>query len=245
MGALHAGHAALFRAARASCDMVVASLFVNPAQFGDAADLAAYPRDAARDERAAAESGVDVLFAPKVEEMYPPGFSTWVDPGGVADGLEGAQRPGHFRGVATVVVKLLMIVQPNVVFLGQKDAQQAAVIAQTIRDLNIDTDVRVVPTVRDADGVALSSRNARLTPHERARARAIPQALAAGAAAYRAGGDPVSAARLALIGHDIDYVSVADFRRRPTLVVAVRIGATRLIDNVPLEEAEGAGGHHG
>jgi pantoate--beta-alanine ligase len=234
MGAFHDGHVALFHAARRECDAVVASLFVNPAQFGDAADLAAYPRDAARDEAIAREAGVDVLFAPAAEEMYPPGFATWVDVEGAAIGFEGEHRPGHFRGVATVCLKLFSIVAPEAVFLGQKDAQQVAVLQQVVRDLNVPMAVRVVPTVRDADGLALSSRNARLSAEERARALVIPRALDAGLAAHHLGGDPVAAARKVLGGLDTEYVAVANFSGRPTLAIAARIGRTRLIDNVPL-----------
>jgi pantoate--beta-alanine ligase len=236
MGALHDGHAALFRAAERACDTVVASIFVNPAQFDDPADLAAYPRDRNRDAAIAADAGVDVLFTPEVSEMYPPGYSTWVEVGGAADGFEGAVRPGHFRGVATVCLKLFAIVRPRVAFFGQKDAQQAAVVAQVVRDLNLPLELRVVPTVRDGDGLALSSRNVRLSVEERARARAIPRALQAGIAAYRTGRDPVAAARALLGGIDVEYVAVAPFSGRPTLVLAARLGRTRLTDNVPLDQ---------
>jgi pantoate--beta-alanine ligase len=233
MGAFHAGHVALFHAARRECDTVVVSLFVNPAQFGDPADLAAYPRDAARDQAIASEAGVDVLFAPDVEEMYPPGFASWVDVDGAAVGFEGEHRPGHFRGVATVCLKLFAIVAPDAAFFGQKDAQQVAVVQQVVRDLNVPMAVRVVPTVRDADGLALSSRNVRLSPEERVRALAIPRALDAGLAAHRSGADPVAAARAELGGLDTEYVAVADFSGRPTLAIAARVGRTRLIDNAP------------
>jgi pantoate--beta-alanine ligase len=238
MGALHAGHVALLRAARSACNTVVASLFVNPTQFGDPADLAAYPHDEAADARIASEAGVDVLFAPSVEEMYPRGHATWVEVGGAAEGLEGDHRPGHFRGVATVCLKLFTIVVPHVAFFGQKDAQQVAVVTQMVHDLNVDLEIRVVPTVRDADGLALSSRNARLSSEERVRALAIPRALAAGLAASRAGRDPVGAARELLSGLDIevDYVAVADFVGHPTLAIAARVGRTRLIDNVRLDD---------
>jgi pantoate--beta-alanine ligase len=242
MGALHEGHLALFRAARRVCSPVVATIFVNPAQFGDPADLAAYPRDEARDAAMAAEAGVDYLFIPPAVEMYPPGFATWIDAGGAAIGLEGESRPGHFRGVATVCVKLFSIVQPRIAFFGQKDAQQVAVIRQTIRDLNLPVELRVVPTVRDRDGLALSSRNTRLSREERTRALALPRALEAGLAARRAGRDPVAAARHELKTVDIDYVADADLDGRRTLLVAARVGRTRLIDNVPLDDAdEGTG----
>jgi pantoate--beta-alanine ligase len=227
MGAIHAGHLALFEAARAECDTVVASLFVNPAQFGDPSDLAAYPRDFVSDERAAEAAGIDLVFAPAADDLYPPGFATWVVPEGAALGLEGAARPGHFRGVATVCVKLFMIVRPDVVYFGRKDAQQVAVVKQLVRDLDLDLELRVVPTVRDADGLALSSRNGRLSADERRRALAIPRALATH--------DPARAhAILADAGIEPEYVAVADLDG-PTLAVAARVGSTRLIDNVLLE----------
>jgi pantoate--beta-alanine ligase len=236
MGALHEGHLTLCRTARHECDTVVASLFVNPTQFGDPADLAAYPRDERRDAEAAARAGVDVLFAPAVEEIYPPGHATWVDVEGAARGLEGEFRPGHFRGVATVCLKLFTIVAPHRAFFGQKDAQQVAVVTQMVHDLNVDVDIRVVPTVRDVDGLALSSRNARLSPDERLRALAIPRALNAGLSAARAGADPVAAATSVLTGVDVEYVAVADFSGHATLAIAARVGRTRLIDNVRLDQ---------
>src|SRR5580765_6316579 len=180
MGALHAGHAALFAAARAESDVVVASVFVNGPQFGDPADLVAYPRDLARDTDFAARHGVDVVFAPSADEMYPPRFATWVEPAGAAEGLEGAQRPGHFRAVATVCLKLFNLVRPQRAYFGRKDAQQVAVLKQVVRDLNLDVEIRVVDTVRTDDGLALSSRNERLSQDERSRALAIPRALATG-----------------------------------------------------------------
>jgi pantoate--beta-alanine ligase len=236
MGAFHDGHIALFRAARAESEQVVASLFVNPTQFGDPADLAAYPRDEAHDARIAEESGVDCLFAPGVDEMFPAGHATWVEPKSAARGLEGDFRPGHFRGVATACLKLFSIVAPQLAFFGQKDAQQVAVVKQLVRDLNLELDIRVVPTVRDADGLALSSRNVRLSPAERRQALAIPRALEAGVAAHRSGRDAVAAARTVLAGLEADYVAVAAFEGRPTLVIAARVGGTRLIDNVPLDK---------
>ena len=236
MGSLHAGHVALIRAARRECDTVVASLFVNPAQFNDPADLAAYPRDETTDSHIFGEAGVDYLFAPPVEAIYAAGHATWVDVEGVAAGLEGAHRPGHFRGVATVCLKLFAIVGPRLAFFGQKDAQQVAVVKQMVQDLNMPVEIRVVPTVRDPDGLALSSRNARLSPEERARALAIPRALDAGLAAARAGRDPVAAARSELTGLDVDYVDVAHFNGHPTLAIAARAGHTRLIDNVRLDD---------
>jgi pantoate--beta-alanine ligase len=228
MGALHAGHLSLIAAARAECDVVVLSVFVNPAQFEDGADLDAYPRDEERDAGLAEDAGADVLFAPSPDEIYPPGFQTWVDVEEVSRGLEGALRPGHFRGVATVCLKLFNLVRPRYAYFGQKDAQQVAVIRRLVRDLDLEVTVRAVPTVRDVDGLALSSRNARLTPPERDAALALPRALATR--------DP-AAARAALAGLDVDYVEIADVEL-PVLAAAVRVGGTRLIDNVVLTEEE-------
>lgn len=235
MGALHGGHLALIRAAREASDVVVVSLFVNPSQFNAADDLARYPRDEAADVRSAEAEGVDVLFAPAVDELYPPGFDTWVDPGELGTLLEGASRPGHFRGVATVCTKLFSIVQPDAAWFGQKDAQQVAVVRRVVADLNLPLEIRVVATVRDADGLALSSRNALLSAAERQAALALPRALEAGLEAHRAGGDAEATARRALLeaGVHVDYVAVARFDL-PTLVAAIRIGSTRLIDNVIL-----------
>ena len=238
MGALHPGHVALFEAARRSADVVVASIFVNPSQFSDPADLTRYPRTEATDERLADSAGVDFCFAPATGELYPEGFATWVQVDGPAQDLEGAHRPGHFRGVATICTKLFNIVAPHIAFFGQKDAQQVAVIRRLVRDLNLDLDIRVVPTVRDHDGLALSSRNVHLSGEERARALAIPRALDAGLSAFRNHSDPVAAAQAVLSGPpgvDIDYVTVADFEGQPTLAIAARVGRTRLIDNVPLD----------
>jgi pantoate--beta-alanine ligase len=229
MGALHDGHRALFRSARAESGTVVASLFVNPAQFDEEGDLAAYPRDEERDAAIAGDEGVDVLFAPSADEMYPLEFGTWVD---VADaGLEGLARPGHFRGVATVCVKLFNIVRPARAYFGQKDAQQVAVLRRVVRDLNMPLVLRVVPTVRDADGLALSSRNIRLSPEERERALGLPHALHAAAGAD----DPVAAAVDLMNGLHPEYVDVVDLGDAKVLAAAVRVGATRLIDNVILE----------
>ena len=236
MGAFHAGHVALFEAAGRECDVVVVSLFVNPVQFGDPADLAAYPRDVEGDAEIAREHGVHHLFVPDVTEIYPAGHATWVEVGGAAEGFEGEFRPGHFRGVATVCLKLFNIVAPRQAYFGQKDAQQVAVIQQLVRDLDVDLAIRVVPTVRDTDGLALSSRNARLSARERQLARAIPQALAAAAAAYRDGADPVAAARHELAGVDTDYVALATLNGVRALVIAARVGSTRLIDNLPLDD---------
>jgi pantoate--beta-alanine ligase len=236
MGAFHDGHVALFRAATGECERVAVSLFVNPTQFGDARDLRAYPRDEARDAAIAEAAGIDWLFAPDASEMFAPDHATWVEVGGAAIDLEGAFRPGHFRGVATVCVKLFNIVRPDRAYFGQKDAQQVAVLRQLVRELNLDLVLRVVPTVRDQDGLAMSSRNARLSPEERVRALAIPRALEAGKAAYRRGDDPVAAARPLLTDVELEYVVVAEFDQQPTLAIAARVGATRLIDNLPLSE---------
>jgi pantoate--beta-alanine ligase len=233
MGALHDGHRSLLRAARAENETVVASLFVNPAQFGEAADLATYPRDEARDAEIAAACGVDVLFAPGAAEMYPPGFGTWVDVDGL--GAEEAARPGHFRGVATICLKLFNVVQPRRAYFGQKDAQQGAVVRRLVRDLDLPIEIRLLPTVRDTDGLAWSSRNVLLSPAERAEALALPRALRAGADAFGQGGDPVTAARARLNGLTPDYVEILDLDGVTVLAAAVRIGTTRLIDNVLLE----------
>jgi len=227
MGALHAGHLSLLDAARAECDTVVMSLFVNPAQFGDAADLNGYPRDEASDLAGAEQAGVDLVFAPAAKEMYPDGFQTWVDMGQLGLILEGKFRPGHFRGVATVCLKLFTVVQPDRVYFGQKDAQQVEVIRHLIQDLALDIELRVLPTVRDEDGLALSSRNARLSADERSRALSIHRALATR--------DREKALAILAREHlDVDYVEVASFDP-PVLAAAVRVGSTRLIDNVPLE----------
>jgi pantoate--beta-alanine ligase len=233
MGAFHEGHLALFRAAREDSEAVVASLFVNPTQFAANEDLTRYPRDEARDAKLAEAAGIDILFAPSVDEMYPDGYATWVDVG--ETGAEGGARPAHFRGVATVCMKLFNIVRPQVAYFGQKDAQQAAVLRRMIRDLDIDLVLRVVPTVRDVDGLALSSRNAYLSVQERHQALALPRALEAGRSAYAEGADPVAAARGALNGLVPEYVELLDLDGTTLLAAAARVGSTRLIDNVVLE----------
>ncbi len=233
MGAFHEGHLALFSAARDECEVVVVSLFVNPAQFGANEDFARYPRDETGDARLAEASGVDILFAPSAEEMYPDGYATWIDVEEV--GAEGVARPGHFRGVATVCLKLFNIVQPQVAYFGQKDAQQAAVLRTMIRDLDLALDLRLVPTVRNADGLAFSSRNAYLSEDERRQALALPRALEAGRSAHVLGSDPVAAARGALNGLEPDYVEVFDLDGVMLLAAAARVGSTRLIDNIILE----------
>jgi pantoate--beta-alanine ligase len=225
MGAFHEGHLSLFRAARAECDVVVVSLFVNPAQFDRGTDLASYPRDEERDAQIAEDAGADILFAPSTEELYRDGHQTWVDVEELGSTLEGEFRPGHFRGVATVCLKLFNIVRPQVAYFGQKDAQQAAVVRRLVRDLNLELELRVLPTVRDEDGLALSSRNRLLSPEDRRKALALPRALATR--------DPERAREL-LDGLEVDYLAVADFDP-PVLAAAVRVGSTRLIDNVILE----------
>jgi pantoate--beta-alanine ligase len=249
MGAYHAGHEALMRAAREQCDDVVVSLFVNPAQFDDPGDLRAYPRSEERDAAIAEELGVDALFAPPVAEIYPDGFATAIRVAGLADVLEGAERgAAHFEGVCTVVCKLFNIVAPDVAYFGQKDAQQVAVLRRMVRDLDIPVRLEVVPTVREPDGLALSSRNARLGATDRERALALSRALAAVRAAVEAGErDPAAAeaaGRAALDGVAPDYLAVVDPQTlervqeidgRVLVVVAARIGPARLIDNVLIE----------
>jgi pantoate--beta-alanine ligase len=238
MGAFHDGHLGLIRAARAENEVVVVSVFVNPAQFAPGEDLADYPRDVARDSTLAAEAGVDLLFVPTAEEMYPEGFQTWVEVDGLSTGLEGAVRPGHFRGVATVCLKLFNIIRPDRAYFGQKDIQQVAVLERLVLDLDLELELRVVPTARDADGLALSSRNVYLSAPERHAALALPGALMAGKAAFAEGADPEAAARALLTEQhdlDVDYVELARLDGRLVLAAAVRVGRTRLIDNVILE----------
>jgi len=260
MGAFHEGHLSLMRRARAECDLVVVSLFVNPAQFNDAGDLDAYPRDPERDAALAAELGVDYLFAPAVEEIYPPGFATTVSVAGVTETLEGVHRGrAHFDAVATVVTKLFNIISPDVAYFGQKDAQQAIVIQRFVRDLDIPVAIEVCPTVREADGLAMSSRNTHLSPADRERAAALHRALAAVQAAVRAGERDPGAAREAALAElaraDIkpDYVELVSADKLVPLsridrdvlaVLAARVGDTRLIDNQPIQAPEaGANGN--
>jgi pantoate--beta-alanine ligase len=253
MGYLHEGHLSLLRAARAQCDVVVVSLFVNPTQFGPAEDLDRYPRDEERDLRLASEAGADVVFAPAVAEVYPEGFASRVEVGGqlteVLDGDAARRGPGHFRGVTTVVAKLFNIVGPDVAYFGQKDAQQAAVIRRMVRDLDFPVRIEVLPTVREPDGLAMSSRNAYLEPADRERASAISRALAAAEREARAGslaaGLEAARRELAAAGIEPEYLEgrdaetlapVAELGERPVLVaVAARVGAARLIDNVLIQ----------
>jgi pantoate--beta-alanine ligase len=239
MGAFHDGHLALLHAAREECNTVVCSLFVNPTQFGQGEDLETYPRDEKRDLELAQAEGVDFLFAPSPEEMYPRDFETWVEPERLALELEGVIRPSHFRGMATICLKLFNIVRPNVAYFGAKDAQQLAVIERLVRDLDLELEIRPVETVREENGLALSSRNVYLSPTERRIALALPRALARGAEAARDGGDPVAATRAVLDeepGLKTQYVAVTDYVG-PRLLAAVQVGKTRLIDNVSLKGA--------
>ncbi|ATY33215.1 pantoate--beta-alanine ligase [Sphingomonas psychrotolerans] len=247
MGALHDGHMALVEAARRAAQRVVVSIFVNPKQFGANEDLAKYPRKELADSRMLAAAGVELLWLPPVELMYPDGFVTNVAVRGVGEVLDGAHRPGHFDGVATVVTKLLNQVRPDIALFGEKDWQQLAVIRRLVADLDLDVEILGVPTQREDDGLALSSRNAYLIPEERTRAVALPRALGVAERAIARGGDAETAlaqAREMLVtaGFEVDYVTLADaetlgdpIEGRPMrLLAAARIGGTRLIDNIPL-----------
>jgi len=254
MGSFHDGHLALMRAAREACDTVVVSLFVNPTQFGPSEDLSAYPRDEARDAELADGEGVDLLFAPSLEDVYPDGFDTTVSVDGITEVIYGDRErrgPGHFDGVTTVVTKLFNMVQPDVAFFGQKDAQQVLVIQRLVRDLDIPVRIEVLPTVREHDGLALSSRNAYLTPDERERATALRRALAAAESAVDEGSiaadDVLAAARaeLAAAGIEPEYLELRNttdlspaerVNGSTLLAVAARIGRARLIDNTVLRQ---------
>ena len=250
MGALHEGHLSLIRAARAENDVVVVSIFVNPTQFGPKEDLQRYPRDLDRDRRLCGDAGADLVFSPAAEEMYPRGFSTWVEVEGLTDGLCGRSRPGHFRGVCTVVTKLLSICSPERAYFGEKDAQQLAVITRMVRDLDLRVAVVPCPTVREADGLAMSSRNARLTGEERAQASTLYRSLGAAKDLVDAGErNPAAledAMRAVLVEADLGEVEYAEIVRVDDLTpvtaiegtcliaVAVKFGGsgTRLIDNI-------------
>jgi pantoate--beta-alanine ligase len=250
MGALHDGHLSLIRRAREQCGVVVMSLFVNPAQFDEPADLISYPRDDARDAELAADAGVDYLFAPAVQEVYPSGFAATVSVAWVSDRLEGQHRGrAHFEGVATVVSKLFNIVQPDVAYFGQKDAQQAVVIRRLARDLDFPVRIEVCPTIREADGLAMSSRNLRLSAADRLRATALYRALQSAAEAIAAGQrNPtmvIGAAHQELEDVELEYFALVNPDSFATVegrieagevlaVVAARVGATRLIDNQPI-----------
>jgi pantoate--beta-alanine ligase len=250
MGALHEGHLSLVRAAKAQCGAVAVSIFVNPTQFGPAEDLAKYPRQFEQDCAMLEKDGVDIVFAPSVEEMYAPGERTWVTVKGLSDRLDGGSRPGHFRGVTTVVAKLFHVIEPDVAFFGQKDAAQVSVIRRMVRDLNFPVEIAVCPIVREADGLAMSSRNAYLNPEERQRALVLQRSLRRVEKEFQAG--ERNAAKLAtaakqVIGCEpqvrLDYLEIVDPDTlepieqisRPALVaVAAYIGSTRLIDNAVL-----------
>jgi pantoate--beta-alanine ligase len=256
MGALHEGHMSLVRAAMAECQPVIASIFVNPAQFGPGEDLQKYPRTFESDRKRLEEAGVGYLFAPEAGEMYPQGFRTWVDVEGLSDRLEGRVRPGHFRGVTTIVLKLLEIVQPQKAFFGRKDAQQARLIQQMARDLHLDSEIIVCPIVREPDGLAMSSRNAYLIPDERRAATVLYRALDGTRLAIERGERDalrLTAAIREIIGREplaqIDYVELVDadtlepvtrLRRTCLALLAARFGATRLIDNLLIEERDSA-----
>jgi pantoate--beta-alanine ligase len=257
MGYLHEGHLSLVRRARAENDIVIATVFVNPSQFGPHEDLATYPRDLPRDLALLEAEKTDIVFAPATPaEMYPPGYQTWIDLTDLPTKLEGARRPGHFRGVATIVAKLFNLTRPHRAYFGQKDAQQCVVIRRLVADLNFDLEVVVCPTVREPDGLAMSSRNAYLSPEERVRAAVLYRALQAAAAALAAGERDAEALRQ-VMGQvlaaeplaQVDYVSIADPEtldelsgelRGPALAsLAVRIGRARLIDNLLLTPPAG------
>jgi pantoate--beta-alanine ligase len=257
MGAFHKGHLSLMRRARADCDVVVVSLFVNPKQFNEGGDLAAYPRDERHDALLASDAEVDYLFVPDVDEVYPPGFAASVSLGAITDVLEGAQRGrSHFEGVATVVTKLFNMVAPDVAYFGQKDAQQTRVIMRLVRDLDMQVQIEICPIVREADGLAMSSRNVRLSPAERERATALSRALRVAAERVEAGESDAeavtTAARAELDAADlsIEYFEIVNGEtfapitriEGPALaVVAARVGSTRLIDNYPLSTGAVAG----
>jgi pantoate--beta-alanine ligase len=251
MGALHEGHLSLVRRAKQECSRVYASLFVNPKQFGPNEDLAKYPRSFESDSSQFAELGVDGLFAPPPEEIYPPGFSTYVNVEGISERLEGRSRPGHFRGVATVVLKLFEIAQPDFAYFGRKDAQQVAVIQRMVHDLNLNVQIVVCPIVREADGLALSSRNAYLTPEERGAATVLHSALEAARAELSRGNrdslqlqetmrsvfakEPIARLDYAeVVGAD-DFEPAVRISRASYVLVAAHLGKTRLIDNMLVE----------
>lgn len=252
MGALHQGHLSLIRRARGDNKSTLVTIFVNPTQFGPQEDLAGYPRDQERDLELLRQEGVDLVFVPSTEEMFPPGFDTWVDVPGLAQRLEGAHRPGHFRGVATVVTKLLSLIRPDKAYFGQKDGQQAAIIRRLARDLNLGPEIIVAPTVRDADGLALSSRNSYLSADQRRAATVVYRALCTAQKMWQEGVDDGEGLRREVrkvleeepLVEAIDYVSVADaesleeldlVKPRAMVSVAVKIGPPRLIDNIILE----------
>lgn len=254
MGALHEGHLSLVRAAKGQCDAVVVSLFVNPTQFSPTEDLSKYPRQLDRDRQLLEKEGVDILFAPSVEEIYPagptPADSTWVSVEGLSERLDGRSRPGHFRGVTTIVAKLFHIIGPDAAFFGQKDAAQLAIIRRMVRDLNFPTEIVACPIVREADGLAMSSRNAYLNPDERARALVLQRALGKVRLKFQAGersaAQLISTAKEVFAGQPdvvLDYCEIVDpdtlnpvaqISRKTLVAVAAYVGTTRLIDNLEL-----------
>jgi pantoate--beta-alanine ligase len=250
MGALHEGHLSLVRAAKGQCDAVVVSIFVNPTQFGPTEDLAKYPRQFERDRDILEREGVDILFAPSVEEIYPNGAVTWVSVEGLSDRLDGRSRPGHFRGVSTVVAKLFNVIEPNAAFFGQKDAAQLAVIRRMVRDLHFPVEIVACPIVRDAGGLAMSSRNAYLSPEERGRALILQRSLRRAEAEFQSGqriAAKLISAALEVLASDpkvaLDYLEIVDpdtlecverITQPALLALAARVGSTRLIDNALL-----------
>lgn len=253
MGYLHEGHAALIKQSTARCNSTVVSVFVNPTQFGPSEDLARYPRDLERDQNLCLKLGVDVLFLPEASEIFPTGFGTFVEPGHLGEILCGRFRPGHFRGVATVVAKLFNIVQPDLAFFGQKDLQQIAVIRRMVRDLNMPVDIVVAPTIREADGLAMSSRNTYLSPEDRKRALGLQRALTAASDAFHKG-DRQAASLVAITGKQLESVDEVQYcqlvdaytmeplsgevTRTAALCVAAVVGRTRLIDNIVLSPTD-------
>ena len=256
MGALHEGHLSLVRRAKAENQTLLVSIFVNPAQFGNAQDLHTYPRDLERDLELLRKEGADVVFTPEADQIYPPGFNTWIEVGSLGDKLEGSHRPGHFRGVATVVTKLFNLVGPDLAYFGQKDGQQTVIIKQLVRDLDLDLEVVVCPTIRQADGLAYSSRNARLSPAQLEAATVVYRALSGADGLWRTGEKGANVLRNQMrlvlesqpLVDEIDYVSVAacgtldeledgtqDVVAGTMVSVAVRFGQVRLIDNIILE----------
>ena len=251
MGYLHEGHLALVKQAKRENSAIIVSIYVNPAQFGPREDFGAYPRDLDRDLGLLRKEGTDIVFVPLDDEVYPPGFSSWVNVEKVTERLEGATRPGHFRGVATIVAKLFNIIQPTRAYFGQKDAQQVMVVKRMVADLDMDLEIVIVPTIRESDGLAMSSRNIQLSPKERQAATILFKALTLAHRLRRSGengAEQIRGQMIALIQKEplarVDYVSIADAETleelnlldRPAVAsLAVRIGKTRLIDNMPLE----------
>jgi len=251
MGALHAGHVSLLEAARARCGFTVATIFVNPTQFAPQEDLSKYPRPLTRDLELCAAAGAGLVFTPTVQELYPPGFSTWVEVAGISQSLEGTSRPTHFRGVTTIVMKLFQIVQPDAAFFGAKDYQQQLVIRRMTLDLDLPVEIVVCPTVREPDGLAMSSRNVYLNPQERRSALALSQALTLAEQRLRRGETDIAAIEAAMRQHLAsqplvapDYAAIVDAdtlapltapQRRMTALVAAKVGTTRLIDNRTME----------